>query len=39
MNQVTTKLLRYYDEIGLLKPVKIDPETGYRTYAPERPIC
>jgi diguanylate cyclase (GGDEF)-like protein len=36
LNQVTTKLLRYYDEIGLLKPVKIDPETGYRTYAPEQ---
>lgn len=33
---MTTKLLRYYDEIGLLKPVKIDPETGYRTYAPEQ---
>ena len=24
--------LRYYDEIGLLKPVHVDPETGYRFY-------
>ncbi len=24
--------LRYYDEIGLLKPIHIDPETGYRFY-------
>lgn len=31
--QVTPKTLRYYDEIGLLKPVHIDAETGYRYYA------
>ncbi len=24
--------LRYYDEIGLLKPISVDPETGYRFY-------
>ncbi len=24
--------LRYYDEIGLLKPIHVDPETGYRFY-------
>jgi DNA-binding transcriptional MerR regulator len=30
--QVTTKTLRYYDEIGLLKPDHIDPFTGYRYY-------
>jgi DNA-binding transcriptional MerR regulator len=24
--------LRYYDEIGLLKPIQVDPETGYRFY-------
>jgi len=26
------KTLRYYDDIGLLKPVFVDPETGYRFY-------
>jgi DNA-binding transcriptional MerR regulator/effector-binding domain-containing protein len=31
--QVTAKTLRYYDEIGLLKPDRIDAETGYRYYA------
>ncbi len=32
MSKVTTNTLRYYDEIGLLKPVKINSETGYRYY-------
>ncbi len=31
--QVSKRLLRYYDEIGLLKPVHIDPSTGYRYYS------
>jgi DNA-binding transcriptional MerR regulator len=30
--QVTIKTLRYYDEIGLLTPGRIDPSTGYRYY-------
>ncbi len=30
--QVSGRLLRYYDEIGLLIPESIDPETGYRYY-------
>ena len=29
---VTIKTLRYYDEMGLLKPVQVDPFTGYRYY-------
>jgi DNA-binding transcriptional MerR regulator len=33
LSQVPAKTLRYYDEIGLLKPVYCDPETGYRYYA------
>jgi effector-binding domain-containing protein len=33
---VTIKTLRYYDEIGLLKPVRVDKFTGYRYYAPEQ---
>lgn len=36
LNQVTTKMLRHYDEIGLLKPAAIDPGTGYRSYASEQ---
>ncbi|QJW47854.1 MerR family transcriptional regulator [bacterium BFN5] len=29
---VTTRTLRHYDAIGLLKPIHIDPNTGYRFY-------
>ena len=31
--RVSGRLLRYYDEIGLLSPQSIDPETGYRSYS------
>jgi DNA-binding transcriptional MerR regulator len=31
--QVSKRLLRYYDEIGLLRPNNTDPETGYRFYS------
>ena len=34
--QVSGRLLRYYDEIGLLKPSHIDPATGYRYYLAEQ---
>jgi len=34
--QVSKRLLRYYDEIGLLKPVHIDKSTGYRSYSAEQ---
>ncbi len=30
---VTVKTLRYYDEIGLLKPARVDRFTGYRYYS------
>jgi len=30
---LSTRILRHYDEIGLLKPALIDPETGYRYYS------
>ena len=33
ISHVTVKTLRYYDELGLLKPVQVDPSTGYRYYA------
>lgn len=31
--QVSGRLLRYYDEIGLLTPEVTDSETGYRYYS------
>jgi DNA-binding transcriptional MerR regulator len=30
--RVSTRLLRYYDSIGLLSPGRTDPTTGYRYY-------
>jgi DNA-binding transcriptional MerR regulator len=34
--RVSKRLLRYYDEIGLLKPVHTDKFTGYRYYSAEQ---
>src|SRR5215510_5019704 len=34
--QVSKRLLRYYDEIGLLKPAHSDRFTGYRYYSAEQ---
>ena len=31
--QVSVQTLRYYDDLGLLKPVAVDPFTAYRYYA------
>lgn len=31
--KVSTKTLRYYDEIGLITPDEINPENGYRYYS------
>jgi DNA-binding transcriptional MerR regulator len=33
LSQVSVKTLRFYDEIGLLKPTFVDRVTGYRYYA------
>ena len=33
LGQVTIDTLRHYDEVGLLKPEKVDPFTGYRYYS------
>ncbi|MCU1457747.1 MAG: putative transcriptional regulator, MerR family [Actinomycetia bacterium] len=30
---VSTRTLRYYEELGLLQPVAVDPATGYRSYS------
>lgn len=33
LRNVTTETLRHYDRVGLLKPIHIDPKTGYRFYS------
>ena len=33
LTQVSIRMLRYYDEIGILRPAKIDKQTGYRLYS------
>lgn len=36
LTQVTVRMLRYYDEMGLLKPAETDSFTGYRLYSAEQ---
>ena len=36
LSRVPIKTLRYYDEIGLLTPDKVDNYTGYRYYSHEQ---
>jgi len=36
MSKTTIKTLRYYDEIGLLKPQETDKFTGYRLYTTDQ---
>lgn len=36
LSKTTVKALRYYDKIGLLKPVMIDTATSYRYYSEEQ---
>ncbi|HEY4723320.1 MAG TPA: helix-turn-helix domain-containing protein, partial [Anaerolineae bacterium] len=36
LSQVSVKTLRYYDEIGLLRPGEIDRFTGYRYYSADQ---
>jgi DNA-binding transcriptional MerR regulator len=31
--QVSGRLLRYYDQLGLISPIYTDPQTGYRYYS------
>lgn len=33
LTQVSVRMLRYYDETGLLKPAEVDPWTGHRMYS------
>lgn len=34
--QISVRTLRYYDELGLLRPRWVDPETGYRWYSAQQ---
>ena len=36
LTQVTVRMLRYYDEMGLLKPARTDAMTGYRMYSAQQ---
>lgn len=38
LSRVSIRMLRHYDEIGLLSPIKVDPDTGYRYYGESRPF-
>ena len=36
LTQVSVRMLRYYDEAGLLKPAEVDRWTGHRLYSVEQ---
>ncbi|MFO7253510.1 MAG: helix-turn-helix domain-containing protein, partial [Actinomycetes bacterium] len=33
LGRVSVRMLRHYDALGLLRPARVDPHTGYRYYA------
>lgn len=36
LTRVTVKALRHYDRLGLLKPARVDTQTGYRYYSAQQ---
>ena len=36
LTRLSPKALRLYDQLNLLAPAQVDPDTGYRWYAPEQ---
>ena len=36
LSRVSVRMLRHYDEVGLLAPSEVDPMTGYRYYSPRQ---
>lgn len=36
LSRVSIRMLRYYDEVGLLKPMLIDPDSAYRYYSEDQ---
>ena len=39
LKNVSIKSLRYYDQIGILKPAFVNTETNYRYYTENSSIC
>ncbi|MFR8008207.1 MAG: MerR family DNA-binding transcriptional regulator, partial [Gordonibacter urolithinfaciens] len=33
LSRISVRMLRHYDQVGLLKPAEQDAQTGYRRYA------
>ena len=38
LSRVSVRMLRHYDEVGLLAPSEVDPMTGYRYYSEQQLI-
>jgi DNA-binding transcriptional MerR regulator len=36
LTRISVRMLRHYDDHGLLPPAAVDPFTGYRSYSPEQ---
>lgn len=36
LSRVSIRMLRHYDEIGLLAPIRVDPDSGYRYYSEDQ---
>ena len=36
LSRVSVRMLRYYDEMNLIKPVRVDKFTGYRYYSEDQ---
>ncbi len=36
LGQVSVRMLRHYDAMGLLRPAAVDPWSGYRSYTPDQ---
>lgn len=36
LTSLPVSTLRHYDEVGLLRPASVDPESGYRRYRPDQ---
>lgn len=39
LSRVSVRMLRHYDELGLLAPSEVDPMTGYRYYSERQLIA
>ena len=36
LSRISIRMLRHYDEAGILKPQSVDPVTGYRFYGEQQ---